>query len=63
MHHFRFGREEGEQVRFNVEAKRKYVAFATSSRAAWTGNFRELSASVTRMATLADAGRITGYQA
>jgi transcriptional regulatory protein RtcR len=28
-------------------------------KAAWAGNFRELSASVTRMATLADAGRIT----
>ena len=55
----RFGREQGEQVRFNVEAKRRYLAFATSPRAAWAGNFRELSASVTRMATLADAGRIT----
>jgi two-component system, NtrC family, nitrogen regulation response regulator NtrX len=55
----RFGREQGEQVRFNVEAKRRYLAFAVSPRAAWAGNFRELSASVTRMATLADAGRIT----
>ncbi len=55
----RFGREQGEQVRFNVEAKRRYLAFATSPRAAWAGNFRELSASITRMATLADAGRIT----
>ncbi|WP_175943448.1 RNA repair transcriptional activator RtcR [Burkholderia pyrrocinia] len=55
----RFGREQGEQVRFNVEAKRRYLAFAASPRAAWAGNFRELSASVTRMATLADAGRIT----
>jgi transcriptional regulatory protein RtcR len=25
----------------------------------WTGNFRELSAAITRMATLADGGRIT----
>ncbi|MFM0596696.1 MULTISPECIES: RNA repair transcriptional activator RtcR [Paraburkholderia] len=55
----RFGHEQGEQVRFNVEARRRYLDFATSARAAWTGNFRELSASVTRMATLADAGRIT----
>ncbi|MFM0211951.1 RNA repair transcriptional activator RtcR [Paraburkholderia sediminicola] len=55
----RFGREQGELVRFNVEARRRYLAFATSAKAAWTGNFRELSASVTRMATLADAGRIT----
>lgn len=35
------------------------IALATSQRAAWTGNFRELSASVTRMVTLADAGRTT----
>ncbi|AOY96401.1 transcriptional regulator [Cupriavidus sp. USMAA2-4] len=55
----RIGREQGELVRFNVEAKRRYLAFATSTQAAWAGNFRELSASVTRMATLADAGRIT----
>jgi len=55
----RFAREHGEQVRFNVEAKRHYLAFAVSPKARWPGNFRELSASVTRMATLAHAGRIT----
>lgn len=35
------------------------MAFATSSDARWSGNFRDMSASVTRMATLAAAGRIT----
>ncbi|MGQ5522003.1 RNA repair transcriptional activator RtcR [Chitinimonas sp. PSY-7] len=55
----RFARDQGEQVRFNAEAKRAYLRFATMSEAKWSGNFRELSASVTRMATLADAGRIT----
>ncbi|WP_035061577.1 RNA repair transcriptional activator RtcR [Andreprevotia chitinilytica] len=55
----RFAREQGEQVRFNVEAKRRYLVFAASSEARWPGNFRELSASVTRMATLAEHGRIT----
>lgn len=55
----RFGREQRERVRFNVEAKRRYLAFATSSSAAWVRNFRELLASITRMATLADAERIT----
>jgi transcriptional regulatory protein RtcR len=55
----RFAREQGELVRFNVEARRRYLAFAGSKDARWSGNFRELSASVTRMATLADAGRIT----
>lgn len=55
----RFAREHGEHIRFNIEAKRRYLAFATSTRALWPGNFRELSASITRMATLAHAGRIT----
>jgi transcriptional regulatory protein RtcR len=55
----RFAGEQGQQVRFNVEARRRYLAFAISPEARWAGNFRELSASVTRMATLADSGRIT----
>jgi transcriptional regulatory protein RtcR len=55
----RHAREQGRQVRFNLEARRRYLAFAASQEARWPGNFRELSASVTRMATLADAGRIT----
>jgi transcriptional regulatory protein RtcR len=58
----RYAREQGEQVRFNLEARRRYLAFACSAEAKWSGNFRELSASVTRMATLADAGRIREEQ-
>ncbi|MBS1207905.1 MAG: rtcR [Proteobacteria bacterium] len=57
-----FAREHGQLARFNVEARRRYLAFAVSSEAAWRGNFRELGASVTRMATLAEAGRITETQ-
>jgi transcriptional regulatory protein RtcR len=45
-------------VRFNAEARAVYVRFATAPEALWVGNFRELSASVSRMATLADGGRI-----
>lgn len=58
----RFAAEQGEQIRFSHEAKAAYLHFATSSEARWQGNFRELSASVTRLATLADAGRITETQ-
>ncbi|KTC18149.1 transcriptional regulator [Pseudomonas putida] len=54
----RHAREQGRNVRFNLEAKRRYLAFAHSPQARWAGNFRELSASITRMATLADSGRI-----
>jgi transcriptional regulatory protein RtcR len=53
-----FGRENGRMVRFNKEARTDYLHFATSPAARWSGNFRDLSASVTRMATLSDAGGI-----
>lgn len=51
--------DTGNVVRFNVEAKGRYLEFAQSREALWSGNFRDLSASVTRLATLADGGRIT----
>ncbi len=50
--------ENGRVVRFNAEAKTAYLRFASSPEARWSGNFRDLSASVTRLATLADGGRI-----
>jgi len=55
----RHARTTSSTVRFNAEARAVYVRFATSSEAAWAGNFREISASVSRMATLADGGRIS----
>lgn len=55
----RFARDNDVNVRFNAEARREYQRFATSQAAAWNGNFRELSASIMRMATLAEEGRIT----
>lgn len=51
--------EMGRAVRFNTEAKAQYLRFAQSGQALWSGNFRDLTASVTRLATLADSGRIT----
>jgi len=51
--------ELGRSVRFNKEARQQYLAFASSPAARWSGNFRDLGASVMRMATLADGGRIT----
>ena len=53
------GRESGRAVRFNAEAKTRYLGFAQSPRAPWSGNFRDLSASVTRLVTLAEGGRIS----
>jgi transcriptional regulatory protein RtcR len=54
----RFGADNGQMVRFNREARDRYMRFAVSADAVWAGNFRDLHASVTRMSTLAEAGRI-----
>jgi transcriptional regulatory protein RtcR len=55
----RWSREQHHRVAFNKEARARFLAFATSPEARWPGNFRDLGASVMRLATLADAGRIT----
>jgi transcriptional regulatory protein RtcR len=55
----RFAHRTNRAVRMNTEARDEYLRFATAPDAAWSGNFRDLSASVTRMATLAPGGRIT----
>lgn len=55
----RYARAYNEHVRFNREARTAYLKFANSADASWPGNFRDLGASLTRMATLADQGRIT----
>ena len=49
----------GSQVTWTRDAQERYLAFGTSSEATWPGNFRDLNASVTRLVTLADGGRIT----
>jgi transcriptional regulatory protein RtcR len=46
-------------VTFNKEARRQFLEFAVSERAVWKANFRDLNGAITRMATLAPAGRIT----
>jgi transcriptional regulatory protein RtcR len=55
----RHTRVSSSTVRFNAEARRAFIRFATSPEAIWAGNFRELSAAITRMATLANGGRIS----
>jgi len=54
----RFAEREGNRVTFNKEARDRYLAFATGADAIWAGNFRDLAASVTRMATFSPKGRI-----
>lgn len=55
----RFSSRKQMQIRFDKEARVCYLAFACSPQAQWRGNFRELSSSIARMATLAEQGRIT----
>ena len=54
----RAAEELGGAVRFTREGKAAYLRFSTGAEALWSGNFRDLAASVTRLATLADSGRI-----
>jgi transcriptional regulatory protein RtcR len=54
----RFTQRSGRAVSLNRGARKRYLNFAVSAEASWRGNFRDLNASVTRMATLAPGGRI-----
>lgn len=54
----RFAEREGDRASFNKEARRRYLTFANGPEATWPGNFRDLAASITRMATLSPKGRI-----
>lgn len=54
----RYSRTHGRQAGFNKEARERFLRFAEAANTAWSGNFRDLNAAVTRMATLAPRGRI-----
>ena len=49
---------QGRQAGMNKEAKQAFLKFAEAPDTPWLGNFRDLNAAVTRMATLAPRGRI-----
>ncbi len=55
----KFTQKAGHLVSFNKGAKSKYMKFSTSASALWKANFRDLNASVIRMATLSEGGRIS----
>jgi transcriptional regulatory protein RtcR len=52
----RYARETGRRAVFLSEARQRFTRFARDG--AWRANFRDLSAAITRMATLAPSGRI-----
>lgn len=49
----------GTRVGFNKDAADTYLRFAKNPATQWPGNFRDLSASIQRLCTLASRGRIT----
>jgi len=51
-------KKQGQSIRFNKEAYENFLQFATAPSSSWKGNFRDLNAAITRMATLAPRGRI-----
>ncbi|MEM7478251.1 MAG: sigma 54-dependent transcriptional regulator, partial [Planctomycetota bacterium] len=53
-----YAASDGQVVTFNKESRELFLDFALSDRATWQANFRDLNACVTRMATIAPAGRI-----
>jgi transcriptional regulatory protein RtcR len=53
-----FARNSGQNVTFNKESRERFLTFAQSTEALWSGNFRDLNAAVKRMATLAGSNRI-----
>lgn len=55
----RYASSHRREARFNKEALERFLKFARSPEAAWSANFRDLNAAITRMATLAPKGRIT----
>jgi transcriptional regulatory protein RtcR len=48
----------GRVLSMNADARKAFLRFAKSREARWAGNFRDLSAAVLRMSTLAPGGRI-----
>jgi transcriptional regulatory protein RtcR len=55
----RFSSKNGIRVSINKEARQLFLNFATSPKAIWSANFRDLTGAITRMATLAPRARIT----
>jgi transcriptional regulatory protein RtcR len=53
-----FARKSGQHVTMSKEVRGEFLKFALSPAAHWSANFRDLNASITRMATLSPGGRI-----
>ena len=54
-----FRQRTGDAVTISAEARALFLEFAEGPEGRWPGNFRDLAAVTTRLATLAPGGRIT----
>jgi len=54
----RWTETQGNRITFSKEARKLFLDFASAPGATWAGNFRDFSAAIERMATLAEGGRI-----
>ena len=54
----KYSLKSGQHITFNKEGYELFMRYALSPQTAWSGNFRELNAMVTRLATLSPGGRI-----
>lgn len=54
----KYSNAHGKKSTFNKEAYQKYLNFCLSDLALWSSNFRDLTASIYRLCTLAPGGRI-----
>ncbi len=54
----RYAKEYGQKPRFKAAALKHFLSFSQSPEATWQGNFRDLNAAITRMATLANQAHI-----
>lgn len=54
----KYSSHAGKKIHFNQQAYKLYLKFCYSNEAIWSGNFRDLNASITRLGTLAAGGRI-----
>lgn len=55
----RVGDGLNQRLTMSREARERYLTFARSAEARWSGNFRDFGASLRRMATLCEGGRIS----
>ena len=53
-----FAEKSGKHITFNKEARTEFMRYALDPATPWRGNFRDLNAMITRMATLSSGGRI-----